>query len=198
VHCLIGYNRPTLCTDYIPLFITQAPTCFDTLCHLQGASFNLVSCLKVRNGCVIGMYPCTVNVGVHRMFGFVRRQSKNVWQLFCNRFLKRPLLTVSRSFMNVANRVLWSMAIILKANKVNLFVSSVLFVFWDHSPDFFRHTTYTELLVKPVILTSYIYGPMFGNAEIRLFLFAVQCFNTESMQKCYRNYRWDLIRSVKG
>jgi hypothetical protein len=28
------------------------------------------------------------------------------------------------------------MAIILKANKVNLFVSSVLFVFWDHSPNF--------------------------------------------------------------
>jgi hypothetical protein len=28
------------------------------------------------------------------------------------------------------------MAIILKANKVNLFVSSVLFVFWYHSPKF--------------------------------------------------------------
>jgi hypothetical protein len=27
------------------------------------------------------------------------------------------------------------MAIILKANKVNLFVSSVLFVFWNHSPN---------------------------------------------------------------
>jgi hypothetical protein len=32
--------------------------------------------------------------------------------------------------------VLWRMAIILKANKVNLFVSSVLFVFWYHSPNF--------------------------------------------------------------
>jgi hypothetical protein len=30
--------------------------------------------------------------------------------------------------------VLWRMAIILKTNKVNLFVSSVLFVFWYHSP----------------------------------------------------------------
>jgi hypothetical protein len=29
----------------------------------------------------------------------------------------------------------------------------------------------------------YIYGPTFGNAESRLFLFAVQYFNTESMQK---------------
>jgi hypothetical protein len=29
----------------------------------------------------------------------------------------------------------------------------------------------------------YIYGPMFGSAESRLFLFAAQCFNTESMQK---------------
>jgi hypothetical protein len=45
------------------------------------------------------------------------------------------LLTVSRIFMNVANRVLWRMVIILKANKVNLFVSSVLFVFWYHSPN---------------------------------------------------------------
>jgi hypothetical protein len=46
------------------------------------------------------------------------------------------LLTVSRSFMNVANCVLWRMAIILKANNVNLFVSSVLFAFWYHSPNF--------------------------------------------------------------
>jgi hypothetical protein len=64
-----------------------------------------------------------------------RRQSKNVWQLFCDRFLNRPLLTVSRSFMNVSNRVLWRMAIILTPNKVNLFVSSGLFVFWYHSPN---------------------------------------------------------------
>jgi hypothetical protein len=28
-----------------------------------------------------------------------------------------------------------------------------------------------ELLVEPEILTSYIYGPTFGNAESRLFLF---------------------------
>jgi hypothetical protein len=64
------------------------------------------------------------------------RQSKNVWQRFYDRFLKRPLLTVSRSFMNVTNIVLWRMAIILKANKVNLFVSSILYVFWYHSPNF--------------------------------------------------------------
>jgi hypothetical protein len=44
---------------------------------------------------------------------------------------------------------------------------------------------YMELLVKPEMLTSYIYGPTFGNAESRLFLFAAQCFNTESMQKSY-------------
>jgi len=45
---------------------------------------------------------------------------------------------------------------------------------------------YMELLVKPEILTLYIYiyiyGPTFGNAESPLFLFAAQCFNTESMQ----------------
>jgi hypothetical protein len=40
-----------------------------------------------------------------------------------------------------------------------------------------------ELLVKPEILMSYIYGPTFGNPENRLFLFAAQCFNVESMQK---------------
>jgi hypothetical protein len=42
-----------------------------------------------------------------------------------------------------------------------------------------------ELLLKPEILTSYIYiyGPTFGNAESLLFLFAAQCFNTESIQK---------------
>jgi hypothetical protein len=127
----------------------------------------------------------------------VRRQSKNMWHLFCDRFLKGPLLTISRSFMNVANRVLWRMARILKANKVNLFVSCFvcfLVPFTEH----FRHTTYIELLVKPENLTSYRYGPTFGNAEIRLFLFDTQCFNTESMQKSYPNYRWDLIRYVKG
>jgi hypothetical protein len=45
------------------------------------------------------------------------------------------LLTVSRSFMNTANSVLWRMTIILKPNKVNLFVSSV-YVFWYHLPNF--------------------------------------------------------------
>jgi hypothetical protein len=36
--------------------------------------------------------------------------------------------------MEVANSLLGAMAIILKANKVNLFESSVLFLFWYHSP----------------------------------------------------------------
>jgi hypothetical protein len=38
--------------------------------------------------------------------------------------------------MNVANSVLLRMGIIMKANIVNLFVSSVLFVFCYHSPNF--------------------------------------------------------------
>jgi hypothetical protein len=38
--------------------------------------------------------------------------------------------------MNVVNSVLWRMAIILKTNKINLFVSCVLFIFWYHSPNF--------------------------------------------------------------
>jgi hypothetical protein len=36
-----------------------------------------------------------------------------------------------------------------------------------------------ELPVKPEILMSYIYGPTFGNAESRLFLFAAKYFNIE-------------------
>jgi len=35
-----------------------------------------------------------------------------------------------------------------------------------------------ELLVKPVILMSYIYRPTFGNAESRLFVCDVHYFNT--------------------
>jgi hypothetical protein len=66
-----------------------------------------------------------------------------------------------------------------------------------------------EVLVKPEILTLYIYRPTFGNAESCLFLFATQFFNTESMQKVilwhsfasyqgYPNYRRDLIWYAKG
>jgi hypothetical protein len=69
-----------------------------------------------------------------------------------------------------------------------------------------------ELLVKPEILMSYMYGSTFGNAESRLLVFAAQCFNTESMQQScgtvvckhfssyqgYSNYRWDLIWYAKG
>jgi hypothetical protein len=54
-----------------------------------------------------------------------------------------------------------------------------------------------------------MYGPTFGNAESRLFLFAANCFNIESMQNffcvtvvCkhfasyqnYPNHEWDLVR----
>jgi hypothetical protein len=42
-----------------------------------------------------------------------------------------------------------------------------------------------EILVKPEILKSYIYGLTFGNAEIRFFLFSAQCFNIESMQEVF-------------
>jgi hypothetical protein len=58
------------------------------------------------------------------------------------------LLRVSRSFMNVANSALWRMAIILKANKVNLFMSSVLFVFRYHSPNFLDTPRISVTLVR--------------------------------------------------
>jgi hypothetical protein len=51
------------------------------------------------------------------------------------------LLIVSRSFINVANSVLWRMAIILKANKVNLFVSSVFICCLVPFTELFRWTT---------------------------------------------------------
>jgi hypothetical protein len=69
-----------------------------------------------------------------------------------------------------------------------------------------------ELLVKPEILTSYIYGPTFGNAETNLYLL----HNVSTLNQCrklscltvvwkhfdsyqgYPNYRWDLIRYAKS
>jgi hypothetical protein len=42
-----------------------------------------------------------------------------------------------------------------------------------------------EFLLKPEILTSYIYGPTFGNTESRLFLFSAQRFNNELMRKSF-------------
>jgi hypothetical protein len=38
---------------------------------------------------------------------------------------------------------------------------------------------------KAEILTSYIYGLTFRNAESRLFLFAAQCYDIEPMQKVF-------------
>jgi hypothetical protein len=48
------------------------------------------------------------------------------------------------------------MTIILKANKVNLFISSVLFVFWYHSPNFLDTPRIVELflLFSLSLLTS--------------------------------------------
>jgi hypothetical protein len=73
------------------------------------------------------------------------------------------LLTASRSFMNVANSVLWRMAIILKDNKVNLFVSSVLFVFWYHSPNCLDTPRMIVVLVPLLGPLSYIITILFPN-----------------------------------
>jgi hypothetical protein len=69
-----------------------------------------------------------------------------------------------------------------------------------------------ELLVKPEILKSYVYGPTFGNAESRLYLL----HNVSTLNQCRKlscvtfvckhfagyqgnpNYRSDLIRYAKG
>jgi hypothetical protein len=52
---------------------------------------------------------------------------------------------------------------------------------WTLTLSLLMSCIYMELLGKPQILTSYIYGHTFGNAESRFFLFAAQYFNTESM-----------------
>jgi hypothetical protein len=41
-------------------------------------------------------------------------------------------------------------------------------------------TSYSLLNNNNIYIYIYIYGYTFGNAESRLFLFAAQCFNTES------------------
>jgi hypothetical protein len=69
---------------------------------------------------------------------------------------------------------------------VSSFFESSSLVMWPTHASIDPSSTnviYMELLVKPQILTSYICGPTFGNAESSFFLFAAQCFNTESMQK---------------
>jgi hypothetical protein len=49
----------------------------------------------------------------------------------------------------VANNVLWRTGIILKANVINLFLSSFLFVFWYHSPNFFgKQGLYTRFCYR--------------------------------------------------
>jgi hypothetical protein len=47
------------------------------------------------------------------------------------------------------------MAIILKANKINLFVSSVLFVFWYHSPNFLDTPRITIDVLNGHLCTSF-------------------------------------------
>jgi hypothetical protein len=53
---------------------------------------------------------------------------------------------------------------------------------WDVNLSILMSYIYMELLVKPEILTSYIYGPTFCNAGSRLFIFSAQHFNIELMQ----------------
>jgi hypothetical protein len=55
----------------IPLIIIQAPTCFGTYVPSSGSVIFHCELLEVRNGCVIGRYPCTVNVGVYQMVWFL-------------------------------------------------------------------------------------------------------------------------------
>jgi hypothetical protein len=47
------------------------------------------------------------------------------------------------------------MAIILKANKVKLFVSSVLFVFWYHSPNFLDTPRICHFSVDVVVVYAW-------------------------------------------
>jgi hypothetical protein len=65
------------------------------------------------------------------------------------------------------NSVLRRMAIILKANKVNLFVSSVLFIFWYHSPNFLDTPRIIYLrLNECVLLSPPSIASFFGNGFV--------------------------------
>jgi hypothetical protein len=121
-HCCVLLRHTVVCCCYGTLLcvvIVTAHCCVLLLRHTA------VCCY------CYGALLCVVIVTAHG--GGNPRMCDSGW--LCDGFLKKPLLTVSRSFMNVANRVLWRMAIILKANNVNLFVFSVLCVFWYHSPN---------------------------------------------------------------
>jgi hypothetical protein len=92
------------------------------------------------------------------------------------------LLTVSTSFMNVANSVLWRMTIILKANKVNLFVSSVLFVLWYHSPNVLdtpRITVCTVLQIKLNYKRSYTFRSFWNYLQGALILRLLNLYNVK-------------------
>jgi hypothetical protein len=51
---------------------------------------------------------------------------------------------------------LWRMAIILKANNVNLFVSSVLFVLWYHSPNLLNTSCTLTLTCCGIVVPSHV------------------------------------------
>ena len=50
-----------------------------------------------------------------------------------------------------------------------------------------------ELLVKPEMLTSYKYGPTFGNAETVSFYLLHNVSNTESMQRGFLPASWQSV-----
>jgi hypothetical protein len=103
------------------------------------------------------------------------------------------LLTVSRSFMNVANSVLWRMAIILKAKKVNLFVYSFLFFFWYHSPNFLdtQHIcNISRLRVKPRKLLTFSYCVTQDRTMLPFSLLAPICGNMLDASKNTTRNNW--------
>jgi hypothetical protein len=82
------------------------------------------------------------------------------------------------------------MAIILKANKVNLFVSFVLFVFWYHSPNFlvtprmYVSVQDGELVISlclPGELQVLLYAVMWYRAFFDFFSLCSQILNILSM-----------------
>jgi hypothetical protein len=71
------------------------------------------------------------------------------------------------------------MAIILKANKVNLFVSSVLFVFLYHSPNFFRHTTYLPCSFFCTLILHNLLPRLWSCIHHRLIIMMIMIYITQ-------------------
>jgi hypothetical protein len=66
---------------------------------------------------------------------------------------------------------------------INAEINNVIYIELYSGPKMVHGKYGKTNVAESIDQDSTVYGPTFGNAESCLFLFAAQCFNTESMQK---------------